>query len=740
MSATTRPPAQQERPPLLRPNERNLAIGLVLAGLGIGVALAAAALSGATQATVIDDPGGLVRYGLVIFRVVADTAAALTIGSLLLAAVALPVTVEKVRGKAAAAGTGPAGSGPGAGKGAAQRARPKQAHRPALVLAAGAATVWAAASVVLLVLAFADALGQPLSGPDIGTQLVSFAKEVDLGRGLALTAISAAVIGLLAAGATRLRSAGLLTVAAMLTTIPTALAGHASTSASHETAVSSLGFHILGASVWVGGLAALLLLAPALPAAGLSAAIRRYSTLALWCFGFVGISGVINAWLRMDGFKGLNTTYGVLVVGKTLCLVLLGVAGYAHRGRTIPQLEAGRPRMFLRLGAVEVGVMAVAFGLASALSRTPPPAAGAPTTDLATSVTGYPLPPPDTFGHWFTIWQPDLFWVVLIALAAFGYGAGVLQLRRRGDQWPVNRAVWFAIGLLVLVYVTCGAPAAYGRVLFSGHMIMHMLLSMVVPPFLVLGAPITLALRVLTARTDGTRGAREWILAGLESRVTRTLAFAPVAAVIFVGSLVVFYETPLFRFALTTHTGHELMHVHFLLTGYLFAWVLIGVDPGPRRASYPLRLITLLATMAVHSFFFLSIMTGDSVLQPHFFGGLGRHWGRSLLADQQFGGGIGWGLGEVPIVLIVLALAIQWSQSDAREARRYDRAADRDGDAELAAYNAMLAGLAQRSRGGRGSNGTAEQAVAVPAPEPEQPPGAAVDAEATSSGSVSGPE
>jgi cytochrome c oxidase assembly factor CtaG len=177
----------------------------------------------------------------------------------------------------------------------------------------------------------------------------------------------------------------------------------------------------------------------------------------------------------------------------------------------------------------------------------------------------------------------------------------------------------------------------------------------------------------------------------------KVLAFPPVAGVIFAGSLVAFYYTGLFHLALTTHVGHELMDVHFLLAGYLFAWALIGIDPGPTRAPYPFRLILLLATMAFHAFFFLAVMNGNTVLQPEFFGELGRHWGRGLLADQQLGGGIGWGIGEVPTLLIALVLVTQWSKSDDRDARRYDRAADRDGDAELTAYNEMLAKLGKRS-------------------------------------------
>jgi cytochrome c oxidase assembly factor CtaG len=354
--------------------------------------------------------------------------------------------------------------------------------------------------------------------------------------------------------------------------------------------------------------------------------------------------------------------------------------------------------MFARLAAVELLVMALAFGLAAALSRTAPPAAGAPTSDLVESLTGYPMPAAPTPGSWLTAWQPDLLWVLVGGLAAVGYLAGIAKLYRRGDSWPVMRTLVFLLGLTGLIYVTCGWPAVYGRVSFSAHMIMHMALSMIVPPLLVLGAPVTLALRVLPARPDGTRGAREWILAALGSRFLQVISWAPIAALLFAGSLIAFYYSDAFELSLTTHVGHELMTAHFLLVGYLFAWVLIGVDPGPARPGYPLRLVMLFATMAFHAFFFLAVMNGEAVLQPHYFELLNRPWGRPLLLDQQYGGGIGWGIGEAPTLMIALVLAYQWFKADERDARRYDRAADRDGDAELKAYNEMLAKLAQRDK------------------------------------------
>ncbi|MCU1513897.1 MAG: copper transporter, partial [Microbacteriaceae bacterium] len=142
--------------------------------------------------------------------------------------------------------------------------------------------------------------------------------------------------------------------------------------------------------------------------------------------------------------------------------------------------------------------------------------------------------------------------------------------------------------------------------------------------------------------------------------------------------------------------GHTWMIVHFLVTGYLFVQSLIGVDPVPYRAPYPLRLLTLLATMAFHAFFGLSLMTGTGLLLSDWYGAMGRPWGPSAIADQQAGGGIAWSVGEIPTVILAIVVAIMWSRSDTREAKRLDRKADRDGDQDLVDYNRMLEERARR--------------------------------------------
>jgi putative copper resistance protein D len=557
------------------------------------------------------------------------------------------------------------------------------------------------ATLVLTALTFADIGGTRLDDPTFGTQLWAYVTGVELGQGQLFTIVVAAVVSLLAVGARTLRATGLLALTAMSGLIPPALAGHASGTSSHETAVTGLGLHLLGVSVWVGGLLGLLLLWPGLRVA--PAAVRaahRFSPLALTSFALVALSGVASAWIRIGSPAELTTRYGQIVVLKTVALVVLGLAGWRHRRHTLAALDSGAPKAFLRLVIGELAVMAVAVGLAAALARSAPPVPDTPLTSqtLTESLTGYPMPPAPTLARWLFSWQPDLLWVLVILGAGGLYLAGVLRMRRRGDRWSIGyTASWFA-GLALVFWLTSGGPMVYGRVLFSAHMLGHMILTMGAPLLLVMGAPITLALRTLPSRHDGTRGAREWTLAVLESWYARQLTRPAVAGFLFAGTLFLFYFSPLFGLALRTHVGHELMHIHFLFSGYLFLWVIIGPDPGPKRPTPAMRMVFMFAVIAFHTFFGVALMMGRSVLASDFFGAIAadRVWGDAPLADQQFGGGLAWGLGELPTLAVVLILAIQWARADDREARRRDRAADRDGDAELEAYNVMLTRMAEQ--------------------------------------------
>ncbi|MEU3191267.1 cytochrome c oxidase assembly protein [Streptomyces sp. NPDC006992] len=287
------------------------------------------------------------------------------------------------------------------------------------------------------------------------------------------------------------------------------------------------------------------------------------------------------------------------------------------------------------------------------------------------------------------------FFLVGCLLALALYGWGVVRLRRRGDAWPVSRTVGFATGVATVALVMCTGLNDYGMVLFSVHMVQHMVISMLSPILLLLGAPVTLALRALpsAARSQGMRrGPREVLVALLHSRYVRVISHPAFTIPLFIASLYALYFTPLFDLLMGSMAGHIAMMVHFLAVGLVFFWPIMGVDPGPHRPGYVMRMLELFAGMPFHAFFGIALMMASEPMTETY-ADPPASLGVSALADQNAAGGIAWAFSEIPSVLVLIALVFQWYVTEQRQARRRDRRADRDGDKELAAYNAYLAAL-----------------------------------------------
>ncbi|TDD61112.1 cytochrome c oxidase assembly protein [Kribbella antibiotica] len=296
-------------------------------------------------------------------------------------------------------------------------------------------------------------------------------------------------------------------------------------------------------------------------------------------------------------------------------------------------------------------------------------------------------------------WRPSLGWLLFIAVLAGGYFLAVLALRQRQVRWPIGRTIAWYAGLLGLLAITCTGLAELGMMLFSIHMIQHMLLSMIVPIGLILGAPITLALRALPAAPGRSGMARRILLAVLHSRLVRVIAHPIVTVTLFVVSLYALYFTSLLDKAMATHVGHQLMLIHFLAIGILFFGPILAVDPWPHRASPGIRLAELLAAVPFHAFFGVILMQTTTPLSPRF-AEMTRQLGLDPSTDQLLGGSIAWGSGELPVVIVTAVVFRQWIVTDARAAKRLDRQADRDNDAELTAYNAYLDRLRQHASRG----------------------------------------
>ena len=638
---------------------RSIALFVFLIFSLIGATVIGLQISGAAKPFELVDPGAVVRWGLPIARSITDIAMATSIGALVIAAF---VFAEK-----------------------------SKQLKTAMNVASIAAVIWTLAGMLQFNFVYLNVTGSAFSlAKSHGDGLWLFATSVQLGQYLALNILGGAVVAVLALAFQRLTAAALTAAIGFLALVPIALTGHAAGTANHGMAVNALGLHLLAITLWVGGLVALALVRSRGEVDQI--AFSRYSSLALVAFVLLGISGLISAVLRIGDFANWFTAYGLLVVLKTAIFVALGVFGAIYRKRLLY-----KGATFSRLVSLELVMMAAAMGLATALSRTAPPlnAVDLVGDSPAEILTGQKLPPEFNAITFFTEWKPDLIWAVLSIGGVFVYLAGVRRLRARGDKWPIARTLSWVVGMIFLLFVTNGSLNAYQEYLFSAHMIGHMMLAMGVPIFLVPGAPVTLLSRAVEKRNDDSRGVREWVLWAVHTKYAQIIANPIVAAILFASSLVVFYYTPLFSWSTREHIGHEWMVVHFLITGYLFVQALIGIDPGPVRLSFPLRIMLLIGTLAFHAFFGLSLMSGDALLLPEWFGAMGRTWGATPLEDQHIGGAIAWGIGELPTAALTIIVSVQWFKSDAREARRLDRASDRGGNKDIEEYNAMLSRLAK---------------------------------------------
>jgi putative copper resistance protein D len=304
---------------------------------------------------------------------------------------------------------------------------------------------------------------------------------------------------------------------------------------------------------------------------------------------------------------------------------------------------------------------------------------------------------PPTWGRMFI---PHLDpWSVLAVLSVVGllvYLAAAVRLRRSGVAWPWWRTLAWIGGTASLFAVTGTWLNGYSMVLFSVHMTQHMVLTLITPLLLLIAAPVTLALRTLP-RGRGAAGApRQLLLNALHSRLARFLAHPLFTIPLFIASLYGVYFTPLFDALMSNPAGHQLMLAHFVVTGLLFFGPIVAQDPWPRTLSHPGRMLELFLPVPFHAFFGVAIMMAGSLVVDTF-AQPPTGWGIDTLRDQGEAGGIVWAFGELPTVLVLAVVFFSWASSDDRRARAIDRAADRSGNAELAAYNARLRALAEHS-------------------------------------------
>lgn len=562
-----------------------------------------------------------------------------------------------------------------------------------------AALTWAIATGLSIIATLANILGTDLSEALDPTSLRSFISQVTLGKYMFAQLCLALLVASVVIRIKGVAGANALLLLSLVAIIAPVFESHSASSGSHALAIGSLVVHVIAISLWVGGLVAITFL----KADDRAIALPRFSALALWAAIAVSASGTANAWARLNFQNAWSSDYARIVFLKILLTAVLIFLGYLNRRQLKGSLKLSGKQLG-RLLSVEVLIMAVTTFVGSKLSTMQPPVrADSSQLDPGLVVAGIATPPPPNLWRLISLYDPDALMIGILVTAVALYIRGVIILTRRGDKWPVGRTVAFALGISAIDYATSGGLGVYAKFSFEYHMIAHMLLGMVAPIGIVLGAPITLALRTLPqGRTSEERGVRGTLIALLHSKPAAVFTNPISALALFDGSLFVLYMTPLFGNLMQSHLGHLVMSAHFLLAGILFFHVIIGIDPNPRKVPYIVRIVILFAAMSIHAFFAIALISTSTLLDQGYFASLQTPWNLDLLADQHAGGSVAWAMGEIPILLALVATFIQWMRDDSRETKRIDRnearlAAMGEPD-ELAQYNAYLSSLAEQDR------------------------------------------
>ena len=560
------------------------------------------------------------------------------------------------------------------------------------------AGIWLVANVLHIVLTLANILGTSFANALERNTLQSFLTQVDLGQYLGVQTALIAVIALIIRFVRTALAATILLLVSLITLTIPVFQSHSASSGSHQLAIGSLVVHVVALSLWVGGIFAIV----ALPDSDRKFALPRFSQMALWTAIAVLISGIANAWARLNFVDAWSSGYARIVVLKAALTFVLLFLGYRNR-QALAQGSSTGAKLVGRFVVVEALIMTTLLVLGSWLAQSEPPTRGDLNISPALSIVGVATPEAPSLARLLLTYQPDaLIMGILIVLVAL-YIKGVVVLTKRGDKWPVGRTISFALAISAIDFATSGGLGVYALFSFEYHMIAHMVIGMIAPIGLVLSAPITLALRTLPlGRTPEERGVRGMLIALLHSRYSVILTNPITALALFDGSLFVLYFTDLFGNLMQSHVGHLFMNLHFFLAGFLFFHVIIGIDPNPKKIPYIVRIVILFAAMSIHAFFSIALISSKTLLDGGYYASLQTPWLTDLLADQNAGGSIGWAMGEIPIILALIATFVQWMRDDKRETKRIDRnearmAAMGEPD-ELAQYNNYLNQLEQRSQ------------------------------------------
>ena len=536
-------------------------------------------------------------------------------------------------------------------------------------------------SFAAAVFSLAQSLSQPLSLAANLNVIATYGWDVSNVRALLLISLVAFVSFLLLLKPSVDKSGLVAFLAIISLSLPTLLS-HGGGISTHTWAIAAGFFHGIFTSLWISALVGfgIIYLNKSVTKNYQSIALSKYQFFANISVAGLLISGVVNAATRLNNFNELFTSsYGQIIIVKNVLLILALVTALRIRTRLKTDIS--------RLLILEISIILFIFGVSVALSSTAFPRTGNAAFNLIESVTGFPEPPKFEWSYALTTISVEPFTLFIGFIALITYWVGYLKLINRGDKWPISRVIFWSLGIILAIYVTNTMLGRYAILMFSAHMTVHMILAMVVPILLPLAAPLTLALRVLKPTNDpNVRNLREWIVAIINSKYLKVTSHPIIAFFIFAAGTWALYFSPLLTVLMRSHLGHLFMDAHFVLAGYLFFWLIIGKDPAPRNIPDVLKLGIVFAAAVFHGIFGFITYSSQTSLGGGWFSEIKPSWLENTISDQQLGGGIAWGFGEIPTIIVLLILVYQWASRDEKLAKRVT-------DKEIDDYNEYLKSL-----------------------------------------------
>ena len=558
------------------------------------------------------------------------------------------------------------------------------------------AQVWFAAAVLMTFANPAFVNGVPL-GYTFGLQ-AWWTFQSTTPSGLAwLVAATVALATALVAGLSRRTAAFTLAwLCGLLAATFVAVTGNVSVGRDHDWATDAA----IAISLAVIPLAALavgvVLAARVVPEVAPVAAVGRYHRLVLPAVAIAGSGHALIAWQALAGRSLVEVFYGLPTVGVALCLALL-VASWAWRQGSGCARRSADPRRAVASAMRDVVVLVGYVAFLVAANHIPPPRFLVPQT-IQTNYLGYEVDVPATLERLLSLGRPNLLWVLLSVGSVAAYVWGMVLVRRRGGQWPLQNLLAWLAGWGLTLYLAVSGLWMYSTAVYSWHMLVHMTVNMLVPILCVLGAPFSLIRAASRPRPDGALpGPREVLDAVSGYRPLQRLLSPPVLWVNYVGSLFLVYFTPVFPWLMKYHWAHQLMLAYFMVTGFAFFSLIVGAGRQSWRLPHVVRLALMMSIMPFHAIFAVGILSARSLIGANFYQVIDVAWVGDLMNDQNIAGQITWFTGEVPIFIAVIALSAQWFVQDKRDAARVDALIDGEDD-PLEAYNEMLAQLADHDR------------------------------------------